>query len=49
MTDENKVKDIIQFADLDTKSVHIINQTENEVIILFKPIIVIIKHFKKKL
>ena len=28
-TDENKVKDIIQFADLDTKSLHIINQTEN--------------------
>ena len=28
-SDKKKIKDIIQFADLDTKSVHIINQTES--------------------
>ena len=29
-TEDNKVKDIIQFADLDTKSIHIINENDKE-------------------
>jgi len=28
--DDNKIKDIIQFADLDTKSIHIINENDKE-------------------